>query len=45
MALCSLSAGVMVTPYCCRSGKITGPPAMRVSLLASAMRFLAWIQK
>mmetsp|Transcript_72584 Transcript_72584/g.146089 ORF Transcript_72584/g.146089 Transcript_72584/m.146089 type:complete len:260 (+) Transcript_72584:814-1593(+) len=38
MALCSLSAGVMVTPYFSSKGKITGPPAMRVSLLAKAMR-------
>mmetsp|Transcript_27927 Transcript_27927/g.65007 ORF Transcript_27927/g.65007 Transcript_27927/m.65007 type:complete len:276 (-) Transcript_27927:124-951(-) len=39
MAECSESAGVMVTPYSSSRGRITGPPAMRVSLFASAIRF------
>mmetsp|Transcript_28994 Transcript_28994/g.47873 ORF Transcript_28994/g.47873 Transcript_28994/m.47873 type:complete len:235 (+) Transcript_28994:417-1121(+) len=37
MALCSESAGNMLTPYFSTSGRITGPPLIRVSLLARAM--------
>ena len=39
MAECSESAGIMSTPYSLRSGSTAGPPAMRVSLFASAMVF------
>mmetsp|Transcript_32753 Transcript_32753/g.64896 ORF Transcript_32753/g.64896 Transcript_32753/m.64896 type:complete len:326 (-) Transcript_32753:120-1097(-) len=37
IALCSLSAGSMLTPCFSTSGSITGPPLISVSLLASAM--------
>mmetsp|Transcript_20090 Transcript_20090/g.64698 ORF Transcript_20090/g.64698 Transcript_20090/m.64698 type:complete len:259 (+) Transcript_20090:960-1736(+) len=43
IAECSESAGVIETPYSSTSGKIAGPPAMRVSLLAKAMSFPASI--
>lgn len=37
IALCSESAGSILTLYVFNRGTTTGPPAMRVSLLASAM--------
>mmetsp|Transcript_34297 Transcript_34297/g.52674 ORF Transcript_34297/g.52674 Transcript_34297/m.52674 type:complete len:222 (-) Transcript_34297:249-914(-) len=37
MAECSLSAGSMLTPYSATMGLITGPPLIRVSLLAKAI--------
>mmetsp|Transcript_10264 Transcript_10264/g.15456 ORF Transcript_10264/g.15456 Transcript_10264/m.15456 type:complete len:204 (-) Transcript_10264:288-899(-) len=39
MAECSESAGIMSALYSSSRGKITGPPAMRVSLFARAMVF------
>mmetsp|Transcript_2138 Transcript_2138/g.4924 ORF Transcript_2138/g.4924 Transcript_2138/m.4924 type:complete len:278 (-) Transcript_2138:96-929(-) len=43
IAECSESAGVILTPNSLSSGRITGPPLMRVSLFASAMSFPALI--
>mmetsp|Transcript_21499 Transcript_21499/g.43545 ORF Transcript_21499/g.43545 Transcript_21499/m.43545 type:complete len:262 (-) Transcript_21499:120-905(-) len=37
MAECSESAGVILAPYWSSSGRITGPPAISVSLFASAI--------
>eukprot|EP00966_Prymnesium_polylepis_P000027 540-Prymnesium_polylepis.1 len=37
MAECSESAGVIFALYFLSSGRMTGPPAMRVSLLARAI--------
>mmetsp|Transcript_33644 Transcript_33644/g.43190 ORF Transcript_33644/g.43190 Transcript_33644/m.43190 type:complete len:230 (-) Transcript_33644:252-941(-) len=37
MALCSESAGIMVDPYSSSRGRMMGPPAIRVSLLARAI--------
>mmetsp|Transcript_55482 Transcript_55482/g.131754 ORF Transcript_55482/g.131754 Transcript_55482/m.131754 type:complete len:202 (+) Transcript_55482:590-1195(+) len=43
MAECSESAGVILTPYFLRSGRMTGPPEMSVSLFASAISLPASI--
>jgi hypothetical protein len=43
IALCSLSAGRMFTPYSAARGSTNGPPAISVSLLARQMSFLALI--
>lgn len=39
IAECSESAGIISTPYSLRRGSTAGPPAIRVSLFASAMVF------